>query len=362
MTSRLRCAPCATSRQRDSATHRFRLSCRRVVASSRPAGGGSRAAAFVLLFLLIGAPFVDAHIQGSRPVLQRGQRERIVGLDPGPLDIRVDLSLDGDPLRQSIAHVLDPPRGTFTLEHREDASVAGGRFTAEWRFERLVEYRDANVNGRFEPNTDTAIKAWRFQHYQWTRGEPQTVQVADVRGNSIVWEANLTSAPHIRLEVVIAGQDFTDEGAIVRPQDIAMYLDLTDMPPRGLGSLYALEATVKVQSSTRLSLYQSDNTSTALLADQPDRRALLLWGGEALLDGAEQRTDATLEDERVGDDGMRTAKLVLHLQTVDRSMSFVMVSGIEYLTENRRASAPAPLFIACAVAALALVLGRRGAL
>lgn len=321
-----------------------------------PAGGRLGA---LLLILLVAAPIVDAHIQGSRPVLQRGQRERIVGLDPGPLDVTADLSLAGDPLRQYVSHAIDPSRGRFLVEHREDASVVGGRFAAEWRFERLVEYRDINTNGRFEPTTDTAVKAWRFTHYQWQRGEAQTVQVADVRGNSIVWEANLTAAPHVRLEVVIAGQDFTDEGAVVRPQDVAIYLDLTDMPARDFGSLYALELTTKVDASTALSLYEADNTSTALLADVPGRRALLLWGGEVLLDGVEQRTEATLEDERIGDDGLRTAKLVLHLQTVDRAMEFVMVTGVEYVTENRRESAPSGIAVAVALVAGAMLLRRR---
>jgi len=310
-------------------------------------------AAALLLLLLVPAQ-VEAHIGGARPILQRAQGERIVDVQPGPMDVEVDLQLVRDTLRHLVTHRIDPPLSGFYVEYRKDASVADDRYWARWDFERLVEFRDLNVNGLLEPS-DTVVRSWRFDHYDWRRSPVQPVQVADVRGFSAVWEGNLTGAPSMRVEVAFTGKDFTDEGAVVRPQDVILYLDVTNLPPRGIGSLYAMELRVHVPRHAALSLHQAENTSTALLADAPMRRALLVWGGEAFLDGSEQRVDATIEDEQVGAQGNRTARLVIHMPTVDRSMNFVMVSGVEYEIEIKRTPSPAAL----ALLAAALALGAR---
>lgn len=305
----------------------------------------------VSLLLVLAVPTLEAHVQGARPVLQFGQYARTVTIDAGDIGLDATLTISQDPLRQIVKHEIDPSRGFYAVKHRTDASQAEDEMFAQWRFERLVEYRDQNVDGIFQSATDTAVRAWRFQHYRWERGPIQRAQVADVVGSDIVWEGNLTGGPDLRVEVVVAGKDFSDEGATVRPQDIVMYIDFKDMPERGLGSLYAIEATVTVPAAATLSLYEAENTSTALMADLGERRAVLVWGGAAVLDGREQSVDATIEDDRVGKDGNRTARLVLHLPTVDSSMRFVMVSGVEYLTEDRRAPVSWALVLVALVAA-----------
>lgn len=317
-----------------------------------------RAILLLVLVALGSATIASAHIQGARPFLQRGQEERTIDLRPGALGVEAELSLKDDPLRHAITHTIDPSRGVYAVEHRADASRAADRSFAEWRFERLIEYRDLNVDGFFQPQTDAAVKAWRFSHYQWERAAIQRAQVADVSAIDIVWEGNLTGGPHKRVEIAIAGKAFSDEGAVVRAQDVAMYVDLTRMPPRGLGSLYAIEVSVSVPADATLRLHEASNASTALLADRPLSRALLVWGGEAVLDGTEQRIDATIEDERIDNNGNKTARLVLHLPTIDSSMRFVMVSGIEYLIEDKRSPAPGLAMLIGAMAILAVARRR----
>lgn len=317
-----------------------------------------RARVLLLLALLL-APGALAHIQGARPILQRGQTERIVDLDPDGLDLNVDLSLVDDPLRQTVVHEVSPQAGRFRVEHREDGSREEGRFYAEWQVERILEYHDANLNGRWDPTADTPIRAWRPVHYQWTLAAIQEVQVADVRAQSVVWEANLTSAPDLRLEVVAAGKDFTDEGAIVRPQDLALYLDVKGLPPRATGDLYAIEIRARVQASTALSLHVAEETPTALLADAPLRRALFVWGGEAALDGREQRLDATLSEERDEGNGNRSALLTLHVPPAEQEMRFVLLSGVEYAIEQKRGAPAAGLPLLFAALGLAALRARR---
>lgn len=311
-----------------------------------------RAAALVVLALLL-APGALAHIQGARPILQRGQVERIVDLDPEGLQLQVDLSLLDDPLRHTVSHQVSATSARFGVEYREDGSRADDAFSAQWQIERILEYRDSNLNGRWDSATDTPIRTWRPTNYQWGLATVQTVQVSDVRAQSVVWEGNLTSAPDLRLEVVAAGKDFTDEGAIVRPQDLAVYFDLLDLPPRETGNLYAVELRATASEQAALSLHTAEETPTALLADGERQRALFVWGGEAALDGREARLDATLSEERVGEDGNRTALVTIHVPAAEREIRFVLLAGLEYAIETKR-GAPAwggPLALAALVLA-----------
>lgn len=322
-----------------------------------------RSAAFAIVALVLLVPLAEGHITGARPILQRSQFPRLPDIQPDGLALRTDLVLRNDdlsdPLRHLVTHEIDPTLGKFFVEYRADASVPEERFYAQWRFERLLEYRDANVDGRFQPATDTAVKAWRFTHYGWSLDAIQTVAIADVQGTSAVWSGNLTGAPSMRWEVAIAGRDFSDEGAVVRAQDVALYWDVQNIPERELGSLYALEATITVQRDTVLSFHVVENTSTALLADGDLRRALLVWGGEGFLDGQEQRLEATIEDERVEGEN-KTARFVLHMPTVDEAMRFVMVSALEYGSETKRGPL-SPVVLVAAVGIGALLLRRRAA-
>lgn len=314
------------------------------------------AAALVLLLLM--APAVEAHLAESRPILQRSQFPRIVDLRPADPGIELLLEIENDPLRHVVIHGIEPSRGIFYAEYRKDASIGADRFFVLWQFERLVEFRDVNLNARFEPASDTVVRSWRFENYDWRREAIQTVQLADVQGTSAIWAGNLTGAPSMRMQVAFAGKDFTDEGAFVRAQDVILYYDVTNIPERGVGSLYALEFALTVQEDSALSLFRVEGTPTALLADTFLRRGFLVWGGEGFFDGREQRVNATIEDEGVVD-GNRTAKLFIHMPTVDRSMRFVMVTGIEYASEAARSPSPTPSWLAVAGCAFAALAARR---
>lgn len=317
-----------------------------------------RAIVAALLALLMIAPTAVAHLPGARPILQRAQFDRIVDLRPGDVALELHLEVETDPLRHLVIHEMDPSQGRFYVEYRKDASVAEGRYYALWDFRRLLEFRDVNANGKFEDATDTVVRSWRFEYFDWRRDDLQNALLEDVRGFTTIWTGNLTGAPTMRIQAAFAGKDFADEGAIVRPQDVILYYDVTNIPERGIGSLYAFEIDVSVRDDAVLALHRVNETPTAILADAYLRRAFLVWGGEGLLDGREQRLDAEILDETVAE-GNKTARLVVTLPTVDRSMRFVMVAGIEYGTEQERSPTPMPPILAAVALAIALLLGRR---
>lgn len=306
---------------------------------------------------LILLPLAAAHLQGARPVFQGIERNRIVDLRPDGVRLQADLSLTGDPLRHFVSHEVDPPAGDFRLEYRPDGSDAETAFATLWHVARLIEYRDANTNGRFDTGIDTPAKLWRFSAYEWSEGFVQRVQVGGVDGSSILWQGNITGGPQIRLEVAVAGREFDDEGVRVRPQDVAIYLDFLELPTRGIGHLYAFEWEVTVPATARLAFHTVEETPTALLALADLQTAIFLWGGEALVDGIETRYNATLEGEATTD-GRTTARLVLHLPTADESLRFAFVSAIEYGSETRRQPLPWGLALV-ATAAVALAWRRR---
>lgn len=312
-----------------------------------------RAIALVLALVVL-APLAVAHVQNARPSLQAIQVNRLVTLQPQGLVIVGHLVNPVDPLRHAIEHELDPAEGRFRVEYRLDQSDASSAFFAEWGLTRIIEYRDLNVDGRYQPSTDTAVKAWRLEHYSWRPGGVRDVKVADVDATSAIWEGNLSGGPDIRIEAVIAGKEFTDEGALVRPNDVALYIDVTDLPARATGSLYAVDGHVRAASASRSAIYRVGEFTTAAVVDAPLRRAMLVWGGEALLDGREQAVVGTLGEPHVDGD-TQTRTFALSLPPMERSMHFVLVSGVDYGAESRRG----PLewgfvVVACGVAALLL--------
>lgn len=323
---------------------------------SRSATGVRRAIPLLLLALLL-APPAGAHLPDARPTLQPVQPLRLVEYIPRGMALDVELHVALDPLRQGIVHRLDPAGDGFRVEHREDPSDSAETFFAQWDIERIIEYRDNNLNGRWEPDADLPLKTWRPEEYRWRIGGLQRVQVADVEAESGTWIANLSGAPDIRIEAVAAGVDLTDEGALARPQDVVLYFDITNLPPRSVGSLHAVEARVRVDDETALALHQVEDTPTALAADAPRRRAVLVWGGQALVDDTERRLGAELRDETAGEDGNRSALLVLHLPQADEGIRFVIVWGVEYLIEVRRGT---PLGPELALVALALGIAVAG--
>ena len=317
--------------------------------------------AAVLLLLVLLAPLAAAHIEDARPVSQLTQIRRTIDIDVDGLDVRVTLLQNGDPLRQWVRHTLEPARGRFGVEHRIDESAEEGRFAVRWDITRIVEYRDTNRNGFFEPEIDTVAKSWPLSSYSWRLlAADQRVSVGGVFARSTIWDANLTGAPALRLEAVTAGDDFTDEGAYTRPQDVLLYLDVLDLPPRGVGSLFAIEGAVRSPAGATARLARVEaapDVDTGALIDHDRRRALLVWGGEALLDGREQRVSAKL-GEPVAAGENETRSLVLSLPILDESMRFVVIDGLEYQSENKRA--PLPWAAALGAVALAAWVGRRG--
>ena len=86
------------------------------------------------------------------------------------------------------------------------------------------------------------------------------------------------------------------------------------------------------------------------------KRQFLDWGAEGVVDGREQRLAADLDAPAA--DG--SAAFRIHLPLMDQSLRLVMVTGVEYAKEDRRALAPALPLVLAAVALLAWGMnGRR---
>lgn len=327
-----------------------------------PLSAPPRGSVAVLFALLLLAPLAAAHVDDARPILQRSERERTVDARMEGLVAVVDLHQSVDPLRETVRHVIDPARGRLTVEHRPDASDRESAFNATWELTRILEYRDLNADGRFQPNQDTAVRVWRLQNYRWNATPIRDVSVGGVAAKSVIWEGALGGAPTLRLEMAVAGKEFTDEGALARAQDVMLYLDVRGLPPRGVGSLYAIDGSFTfTPGATPSAALAQGNVTTGALVDAPARRALLIWGGEALLDGREQRIFATVGEPGTSPDGLPSSALRLHMPLMDSTMHFVLVSGIEYEVPAERAPGPWLALAVLLVAGVAVLSrARRG--
>ncbi|HEX2021106.1 MAG TPA: hypothetical protein VHH36_00210 [Candidatus Thermoplasmatota archaeon] len=305
------------------------------------------------LVLVVGAaaPLAQAHLPFERPYVQAGEGARTVNVTVDGPRARFEMTQDDDPLLDLVRHEMDLARGIVRVEHRRDPPSAGDAIFAEWRLARVVEYRDANRNFLFDAG-DTVARAWRPASYAWNVTGPAPARVGDLTVQLVTWNGSAPTGPAIRFQAAAAGRDFTDEGARVRPQDVALYLQMDGFSGRGVGNLYALEAQVVAREGSSAVEETSPNGTFGLHVDLGGRRAYLVWGAQATLDGAETDVAFTLGEATVAD-GNVTWPAIWHFPLFDRSARMVMVSAVEYPLPTER---PSPGMEAGLVGALGALL------
>ena len=314
--------------------------------------------AALLCAVLLLVPTCAAHLAFDRPSIQPGQAPRLVEMSVDGSAATVRLLDASDPLRNLVRHDVDPAKGLVRVEHREDPPRAEDAFVVRLDLVRLAEYKDLNTDGRYTPDVDTAIRSWRLATQPWTATPVQNATVGGAKGKAVSWGANASGAPHFDLTAAVAGYDVTDEGARARPQDVILYVDLLDLPPRGTGSLHVLEGTLTGPSGARLGeVFAANNETVGVYVDHEGRRAFLLWGGQATIDGREQALGFT-HGTPVGGNGTATWDFRLHFPLMDRGARLVMVSGVEYAPPQRDAHGAGAAWAALALVAAALAARR----
>ena len=320
----------------------------------------ARTAFLLLAAALLALPGADAHLEFQRPSIQAGETQRLIEATVSGPAATFRLVDRADPLRNAVRHEVDPSEALVLVEHRRDPPQAHDAFTMRVGLVRLAEYRDLNADGRFTPDLDAAVKAWRFENQPWQTSPVQNATVGGAPARSVSWGANLTGNPHFDLTLAATGYDVTDEGARARPQDVLLYLDVKDLPPRGTGSLHFLEATVTAPAgSTLAQVLGANNHTVGVHVDHDGRRGFFLWGGQAAVDGREQLVLYSQEGPVV-EKGNATWTFRLGFPLMDRSARLVMVSGVEYAPPDKGAPAPGAWALLATGAACALLLGRRG--
>lgn len=317
------------------------------------------AAVALLLALCLLAPLAQAHLEFQRPVLQAAEARREVNVTLSPAGAaRIHLFHANDPLREAVQHDVAPAQGAFQVEHREHLSRADEAVRVRFELSRLVEYRDANADGLLTPEVDAQIRAWRFPALGWRAGPVQNALVGGATSKIVTWNATVSGGPRLNLTVAAVGQEVVDEGARARPQDVLLYLDLAQLPPRGLGNLHALEGQVVAPAGATLaSIRAPTNETVGVRVDADGRRAFFLWGGQGTVDGREQPLVATL-GLPVEKDGNVTWELRLNFPTMERGAHLVMVTGIEYEVPQNRTPDAAPAALVLSLLGLALLRRR----
>lgn len=310
----------------------------------------------LVLLALLAPPLAAAHVAFERPSLQRTEPLRTLQVDlVGPSAATFSLQQSAEPLRHAVRHDLDA-RGSFRVEHRADLSRPPD-FFLETRLDRVLEYKDLNTDGRYTPDVDTPVRSWRFNVQPWRSSVVQNVTLAQVAGKSVTWQANGT--PHFDLVAAATGRQVEDEGALARPQDVLLYLDLSGFPPRGVGNLHALEGSFRAPAGATLQdVLGPANETVGVYAEKDGRRGFFLWGGQATLDGKEQAIAFTRSTGATERDNA-TWSFRLHFPTTDRTAHLVLVNAIEYEEVERRSGNETLLVLVPGAVLAALALRRR---
>lgn len=315
-----------------------------------------RALPLALAALLL-AGVAGAHVQHDRPYLQATEAPREVMANLTGTTARFDLSLAPDPLRDFVRHTFDPARGVVRVEHRDHASGGSAAF-AEWRLLRVIEYRDDNLNFVYDAGDDV-VRAWRLGGYPWNATGPRSVTVGGQAAQSVLWTGAVEGGPFVAFEVAAAGRQVSDEGALARSQDALIYLDLLNFTGRGVGHLYAIQAELAAPEDAIVARDADEARTYGVAIDVGGRRAFLVWGAEALLDGAEQPVLFSLGEPVVAG-GNATWSVAWSFPSFDRNARMVMVSAIEYpLPQGRPSPAGGAATAALALALVAILLAAR---
>lgn len=305
---------------------------------------------FIAAVLLV--PAALAHVPHDRPTVQGLQPQRTVDPALSGVNASFELLARPDALADHVEHVVDPKRGTIQTAYRVDLGDPSTEFGARWEILRLLEYSDSNENLQYDPGTDLVARSWRWIGYSWTATGPQLVSVSSVDAQGVVWLGSVPSGPRIRLEAVAAGLPFADEGAIVDAQDVLLYLDALEFPPRGVGRLHALEGVVHPSPGATARLDTQTNGTVGIRVEAPDRVAFLDWGAEAQIDRVEQGVTASLDAPDA--DGSQPFRI--HFPIMESSLRMVVVAGVEYANPSPRAPGPGLAVVVFASFAAAAIL------
>lgn len=312
-----------------------------------------RAVAFALV-LLLAAQTALAHIDNPPPRLQPFQTARTPDVTLNGTRANFDLLLASDPLRHLVRHTVDPAAGLFVSEYRFAPPDAAGAFRLVVEIERLIEYRDVNEDLRYDPLVDVLVRSWRLDAGTWRAGNVQDALYGRASAKTVEWRGNLSAGPSLTVLAAAAGAAVLDEGARALPQDILLYVDIENFPPRGTGHVYALDGTVR--TSPIIGAHEdvaAVNVTTSISMREERNMAFLQWGGEAVLDGRESVIEATLGPLVDGEQSFR-----IHFPVIDRSVRLVMVAGVEYVVEPRGTDAPAAPWALLALVAVSLAWRR----
>ena len=287
-----------------------------------------RAPALAVL-LILALPLGAAHLAHERPHIQsvnepaRTVQPTIDGPRGG-----YDLELTRDPFQDLVRHTFDARTGTLHAEYRPQPSAVAEAFWTNWSMGRILEYRDINSNGLFEPKVDTVIHAWPFSGYTWNATGPRAVTIAGVAAQDLAWNGTAANGPAVQVEIDAAGATFTDaiEGSVSSVAGASIDPDRVD-----------------------------ENTTAGLVARVPQRLAGFDWGAQATLDRVEQNITVTFEAP-AGTDAARALRF--HFPLFDHTLHMVFVSAIEYTQPAKRgADGVAPVVLVGA--AIIIAFARR---
>jgi hypothetical protein len=316
-----------------------------------------RVALALAFALALVVPTVAAHLGRDRPHIQAFEGARRVDFTRTGTTGEVKL-LASDPLRDLVRHALDPARGLLEAEYRKDPSLASTALVARWTMSRIVEYRDSNDNGLFDPGIDPVSRTWRPAGYVWNATEPADVFIGGTTATAMTWNGTVANGPKASFILAAAGQPFRDEGARAQPQDVLVYFDMSGFPPRGVGHLYAIELelapTTDAQVTIDLANVGNGTAEAGLRVETKDRLVALDWGAQATLDGREQFMNVTVD--KPDKNGNRT--VFWHFPRFDSSLHMVIVSGVEFVLPERTVLPDVSPGVALALVAL-LALARR---
>lgn len=286
------------------------------------------------LTLVLAFPSAVAHVARPWPSIQGSEPFRTADVSLSGTAATIALTTNADPTRHYVELAVDP-KGDWRTEYRLDPPDADNAFRAVWNWTRLVEYKDLNADGRFEQNADTVVRSWRFGAYLWNVTPVTTAFIDNLKVQTVTWNGQAPGAPTIRIQIAVAGRDFTDEGQKARPQDTLVYMDVFGLPPRGIGNLHSFEGSLTFPEDASTAIWRTEDLESAFLVSRPARQAHLAWGGTAVLDGNETGVRGAIDEAHDTPDG-RVAGWTLDLPRTERTMRFVMALGVEFVPTNVR--------------------------
>lgn len=296
----------------------------------------------------------------------RSEGERSVRVEATGTSAVIKLKREAGGVEDSVKIAYDAAEGVMKIAHESENATAETESSLKVEFREVVEYRDANANGAFDPKVDEVVARYRVdEDLEWRLTGPLDVTSdAGAAGQRLVGTGAFPAGGALAFTMSVFGDFTAVNGTSLAPTDAKIDIVLTDFPYRENGTAAALLLKVEREAKAESAHDGDDDDAvTGVRATAGGITAYFTWAEEALVDGVTLPVRTTVVESEAESDSEGSEVEEKFYFSYPRGASVVHdpVLGLQSAETKPAARVPAPAaaLLVAAVAGAALLASAR---